>query len=483
MESYGKQSGIPKIDYAAVWSWMMDRREEYPGECFDKPIDSLLVHYCKRDVDVLEKTYEFLTQELEKKGFSPESLELEHQVAAIIAQQERNGFKLDTIHATCLLTDLKTKMAEIYEQMQERWPPTVSERFSEKTGKRLKDEIITFNPGSRKQIGEKLIELGWKPQKLTPTGQPLVDEDTLRGVLFPEGQIIADYFLLQKRIAQIESWLEAMGPDGRVHGKVITNGAVTGRATHSKPNMAQVPATKKDKDGNILYGIEGGYGVESRKCWTVETGNVLVGIDLSGIELRCFAHYLNDPEYTNEVVNGDVHTKNQKAFGVATRSEAKTVLYASLYGASASKIGRIVGGTEQTGKGILDSFRRNVPAFAELQKKVSRYAAKGWLPGLDGRRLLVRSEHSALNTLLQSAGAIIAKRWIVETTKKLNEAKIPYKLVAWIHDELQIETSPGHASTVGRIAVEAAERAGIFLNFRCPVAAEWKSGNNWFDCH
>jgi DNA polymerase I-like protein with 3'-5' exonuclease and polymerase domains len=374
-------------------------------------------------------------------------------------------------------------MAEIYEQMQERWPPTVSERFSEKTGKRLKDEIITFNPGSRKQIGEKLIELGWKPQKLTPTGQPLVDEDTLRGVLFPEGQIIADYFLLQKRIAQIESWLEAMGPDGRVHGKVITNGAVTGRATHSKPNMAQVPATKKDKDGNILYGIEGGYGVESRKCWTVETGNVLVGIDLSGIELRCFAHYLNDPEYTNEVVNGDVHTKNQKAFGVATRSEAKTVLYASLYGASASKIGRIVGGTEQTGKGILDSFRRNVPAFAELQRKVSRYAAKGWLPGLDGRRLLVRSEHSALNTLLQSAGAIIAKRWIVETTKKLNEAKIPYKLVAWVHDELQIETSPGHASTVGRIAVEAAERSGIFLNFRCPVAAEWKSGNNWFDCH
>lgn len=483
LESYGKQSGTQKIDYAAVWSWMMDRREEYPGECFDNPIDSLLVHYCIRDVDVLEKTYEFLTKELEKKEFSPESLELEHQVAAIIAQQERNGFKLDTIHATCLLTDLKTKMAEIYEQMQERWPPVTLERFSEKTGKRLKDEIITFNPGSRKQIGEKLIELGWKPQKLTPTGQPLVDEDTLRGVLFPEGQIIADYFLLQKRIAQIESWLEAMGPDGRVHGKVITNGAVTGRATHSKPNMAQVPATKKDKDGNILYGIEGGYGVESRKCWTVETGNVLVGIDLSGIELRCFAHYLNDPEYTNEVVNGDVHTKNQKAFGVATRSEAKTVLYASLYGASASKIGRIVGGTEQTGKGILDSFRRNVPAFAELQKKVSRYAAKGWLPGLDGRRLLVRSEHSALNTLLQSAGAIIAKRWIVETTKKLNEAKIPYKLVAWVHDELQIETSQGHASTVGRIAVEAAERAGIFLNFRCPVAAEWKSGNNWFDCH
>lgn len=183
MESYGKQSGIPKIDYAAVWSWMMNRREEYPGECFDKPIDSLLVHYCKRDVDVLEKTYEFLTQELEKKGFSPESLELEHQVAAIIAQQERNGFKLDTIHATCLLTDLKTKMAGIYEQMQERWPPVTLERVSEKTGKRLKDAIVTFNPGSRKQIGEKLQELGWKPKKFTETGIPMIDEVVLEEII------------------------------------------------------------------------------------------------------------------------------------------------------------------------------------------------------------------------------------------------------------------------------------------------------------
>ena len=149
----------------------MNRREEYPGECYDKPIVSLLKHYCIRDVEVLEKTYVFLTEQLEKKQFSAESLELEHQVAAIIAQQERNGFKLDTIHATCLLTDLKTKMAGIYEQMQERWPPVTLERVSEKTGKRLKDEIVTFNPGSRKQIGEKLQELGWKPKKFTEIGR------------------------------------------------------------------------------------------------------------------------------------------------------------------------------------------------------------------------------------------------------------------------------------------------------------------------
>lgn len=164
LESYGKQLGIPKIDYPAVWSWMMDRREEYPGECYDKPIEGLLDTYCIRDVDVLARAYDWINSQLEAKGFSADSLELEHQVAAIIAQQERNGFKLDTIHATCLLTDLKTKMAGIYEQMQERWPPVTIERFSEKTGKRLKDEVVTFNPGSRQQIGEKLIELGWKPK-------------------------------------------------------------------------------------------------------------------------------------------------------------------------------------------------------------------------------------------------------------------------------------------------------------------------------
>ena len=183
LESYGKQLGIPKIDYPAVWSWMMNRRQEYPGECYDKPIEGLLHSYCVRDVEVLEKAYKFISKELETKGFSEESLELEHQVAAIIAQQERNGFKLDTIHATCLLTDLKTKMAGIYEQMQERWPPVTNERYSEKTGKRLKDEVVTFNPGSRKQIGEKLQELVWKPKKFTETGQPIVDEVILDQII------------------------------------------------------------------------------------------------------------------------------------------------------------------------------------------------------------------------------------------------------------------------------------------------------------
>ena len=164
----------------------MNRRQEYPGECYDKPIEGLLHSYCVRDVEVLEKAYKFISKELETKGFSEESLELEHQVAAIIAQQERNGFKLDTIHATCLLASLKEKLSKISERAQELYPPKTVERFSDKTGKKLKDATIVFNIGSRQQIAEKLIELGWKPKKFTDKGSIIIDENTL-------GDIINDY--------------------------------------------------------------------------------------------------------------------------------------------------------------------------------------------------------------------------------------------------------------------------------------------------
>jgi DNA polymerase I-like protein with 3'-5' exonuclease and polymerase domains len=471
LEAWGNELGKEKIDYGKVWSWMVGRPEEYSGEAFDKPIPNLLEHYCVRDVAVLRDLFVRLCSDLESKGFSQESVTLEHQVASIIAKQERNGFKLDTIYATCLLADLKGKMAGIYEQMQEQWPPVTKERYSEKTGKRLKDETITFNPASRQQIGEKLIELGWKPKKFTPTGQPIVDEAVLVALDFPEAKIIAEYLMLQKRVAQVESWMDAVGKDGRVHGRVITNGAVTGRATHSKPNMAQIPNSGSP------------YGKECRQCWTVEEGMVQVGVDLSGIELRCFAHYLNDEDYIKEVVYGDVHTRNQQAFGVDSRNDAKTILYASLYGASPAKIGSIIGASEAKGRAIIARFQKSIPAYAVLQNKVAKYAEKGWLPGLDGRKLSVRSEHSALNTLLQSAGAIISKQWLVCFSKKLDRAKIPYKLLAWVHDEVQFETEAGYAEELGKIVVESAKEAGEILKFRCPVGAEYKIGANWYDCH
>ena len=477
LEAWGKTLGKEKIDYADRWEQLQGRKQAYKGECFDHPDMVLLEEYCIADVEVTERLYKKLLTELESKKFSQDSIDLEHSVAAILSQQERNGFKLDIPYATVLLADIKGRMAEVYESMQQRWPSYEVERISEKTGKKLKPLLVTFNPGSRKQIGEKLIELGWKPDKFTETGQPMVDEGILSKLHYPEAKMIAEYLMLQKRVAQIESWIEAVGSDGRVHGKVITNGAVTGRMTHQSPNMAQIP-----NHGSV-------YGAECRACWTVEPGRVLVGCDASGLELRMLAHYMKDQDYVKTVVEGsskdgtDVHTKNQKAAGLQTRDQAKTFIYAFLYGAGPSKIGSIVGGSAKDGERLTNSFLNATPALKALRDKVSKYAGKGFVPGLDGRKIWVRSEHAALNSLLQGAGAIVMKKALVLLADKIKDNKWDAKFVANVHDEWQIEAAEAHADEVGRAARQSIIEAGEHFKLRCPLDGEYKIGRNWAETH
>ena len=489
LDAWGKELGVQKLDYKATWQWMMNRREEYDGESFDNPIGELLNFYCRRDVSVLCLLFSRLSDDVALHGFKQDSVVLEHTVASIIKKQETNGFKLDVVHATCLLSELKGKMSAINDKMQETWPPYEQERFSEKTGKKLKSEIITFNPASRQQVADKLIGLGWKPTKKTEKGSVIVDESTLQGLKWPEAQMIAEYFMLQKRIAQIESWLEVVADDGRVHGRVITNGAVTGRMTHMKPNMAQVPAVKKDDKGTILYGTAGGYGVECRQCWTVEEGNVLVGCDASGLELRMLAHYMKDDKYVKTVCEGsskdgtDVHTVNQKAASLQTRDQAKTFIYAFLYGAGPAKIGSIVGGNSAAGQKLIDAFLKGTPALKRLRDKVSVYASKGYVPGLDGRKIWVRSEHAALNSLLQGAGAIVMKKALCILNDTIQKNGWDAKFVANVHDEFQIECKTDIADLVGQAGKQAIIDAGIAYNLRCPLDGEYKIGRNWRETH
>lgn len=483
LDAWGARLGIKKLDYKATWQWMMNRREEYDGECFDKPVEVLLECYCKRDVDVLGLLYLHLSSDVGVQGFSLDSVALEHQVAAIISKQEKNGFKLDTIHATCLLAELKGKMSAINDRMQALYPPYEVERISEKTGKTLKPEVVVFNPASRQQIAEKLIGLGWKPKKFTeptanyPQGQAIVDESTLMGLKYPLAGMIAEYMMLGKRIAQIESWLEVVGADGRVHGRVITNGAVTGRMTHMKPNMAQIPNSGSP------------YGPECRQCWTVEEGNVLVGCDASGLELRMLAHYMKDEGYVKTVCEGsskdgtDVHTVNQKAAGLQTRDQAKTFIYAFLYGAGPAKIGSIVGGSSTAGQKLINAFLKGTPALQRLRDKVSVYASKGYVPGLDGRKIWVRSEHAALNSLLQGAGAIVMKEALVIFNDKIKANGWTVKLTVNVHDELQMECRPEIAEDVGKACVASIEEAGRAFNLRCPLTGEYKIGKTWRDTH
>lgn len=438
-------------------------------EDFEGGVTPEMLEYCKEDTAICGELYLYLLKELQ--GFSEQSIKLEHDVQRIVAAQERHGFTLDRSLACSLVADWKKRLSDIEESLQTVFPPIVTPRVSEKTGKPLKDDVEVFNPGSRQQIAKRLISKGWKPTKHTEKGQVIVDESVLAGVDIPEAKLIAEYLLVQKRVAQVESWLDAVSEDGRVHGKVISNGAISGRATHHSPNMAQVPNSGSE------------FGKECRQCWTVPDGFKLVGVDLAQLELRCLAHYMRDEEYTKELLNGDIHTKNQLAAGLPTRASAKTFIFATVYGAGPAKIGSIIGAGAKEGKQILQRFLDATPSLKRLREKVERLSTQGFLPGLDGRKLYIRSQHSALNTLLQGAGAIISKYWMLEIEKEIRKNKIRAYQVAWVHDEVQFEVEAERAEEFGQLAVEAARRVTDIVQFRCPLDAEHHVGNNWSESH
>ena len=452
LDSWGVRLGLKKGDFSD----------------FDGGLSEDMVEYCIQDVEITHALFTHLDSSLLDWG---KSVDLEHEVALVVKKQEENGFKLDVPKCMVMLSEWQQSLMDIEEELQQVFQPITTERFSDKTGKRLKDKVEVFNPGSRKQIAERLMSLGWKPRKHTEKGSVIVDEKVLQTVKIPQAKPILRYLLLQKRVAQVKSWVENVSERGRVHCQVRTNGAITGRMTHSKPNLAQVPRVGSE------------YGEECRSVWTVEDGNVLLGADASGLELRMLAHYMDDRNYTKEILEGDIHTANMQAAGLTDRDQAKTFIYAFLYGAGPAKIGQIVGGGEQEGKRLIASFLKNTPALQKLKDKVSRLAEKEWLPALDGRRLIVRSQHAALNTLLQGAGAIVMKQALVILNKKLINANMDARFVANVHDEWQIETTEQDAETVGHFAVQSIRQAGIRLNLRCPLDGEFKVGLNWAATH
>ena len=476
----------------AAWG----ERLKFPkGDYYDwSALTPEMVVYCQQDVRVTERVYKVLMQEL--GSFGNDSVDLEHDVQYSISKQIQNGWLLDERKATDLVAELQEKQNEVKEQVHKAFTPLptfvkeiepkfkkdgslssvglkfLGDDWQNVAGRFSRIDWPEFNLGSRQQIGRYLRRFGWKPEKFTETGQPIVDEKTLEDVTdIPEAQLIAEYLMVQKRIAQVQSWLDAIESDGRVHGQVNACGAVTGRMTHSKPNMAQVPA------------VGAPYGYECRACWVVPEGHKLVGVDASGLELRMLASFMNDKEYTNEILNGDIHTTNQRNAGLSTRSQAKTFIYAFLYGAGDAKIGSIVDGSQRTGARLRQRFLDNTPALAELRERVALASQRGYLRGLDGRCLHIRSEHSALNTLLQSAGAVVMKKALQIFEQYAPKWKLDYKLLGSIHDEYQIEAKEDHADKVGYLMVESIKAAGIALNLKCPLDGEYKIGNNWAETH
>jgi DNA polymerase I-like protein with 3'-5' exonuclease and polymerase domains len=475
LEAWGYRLGNYKGDFKGPWdTWTKEMQD-----------------YCEQDVEV---TYNLYKRILEKE-YSQDAIDLEHQFCHVIARQERFGFEFDMKAASDFYGKLVEKRNELQTKLQEVFPPwEVRTPFVpkvnnaklgyEKGVKTYKVKVIEFNPNSRQHIAHCLTErYGWKPTVFTEGGQAKVDESVLKDLDYPEAKIMAEYFLVNKRIAQLaegkQGWMKCE-KKGRIYGSVNTNGAVTGRCTHSHPNIAQVPSVSAE------------FGKECRALFTVRRGHRLVGCDASGLELRCLAHYMarwDSGAYAKEVTEGDIHTANQIAAGLPTRNQAKTFIYAFLYGAGGEKIGSIVEGSAKEGNRLKGRFLRKTPALKYLIDAVQRRATeRGHLIGLDGRHLKIRSPHAALNTLLQSAGALVMKQALIVLDQRLqkDEGLKPgddYEFVANIHDEFQIEVKEDLAETVGQLAVQSIRDAGDHFDFQCPLDGEYKIGKTWAETH
>jgi DNA polymerase-1 len=465
-----------------------------------------MMTYCTQDTRVTA----LLLASLLALEWNEKCITLEHDFAWCLQRMEANGFSFDLDAARSLYVTLSTRKLDLLEQLKVMF---ADDKIPMKThlaraGGRLfpskkaakeagfspkmidqgpcKQKIVPFNPGSRDHIADRLQRLGWKPTEFTKEGKPKVDETVLSTIKLTTKQesveLLNEYLLLVKRMGMLaegqQAWLK-LEVNGRMHGRVNTNGAVTGRCTHSNPNMAQVPR------------VGSPYGLECRSLFKASKGMVLVGCDAAGLELRCLAHYLapyDGGTYAENILKADIHTVNQEAAGLPTRDAAKTFIYAFLYGAGDTKIGEIISQGRAAGKKIKQKFLRSLPALAKLKTCVtSACSGRAFLRGLDGRHLAIRSEHAALNTLLQAAGAVVMKQATVLLYEQLTHDGLihgqDWSFVAHVHDEFQLEVLPEHVEKVKQYAVESIRNAGDVLNFRCPLDGEAKAGANWAETH
>lgn len=496
LKAWGYRLGVLKGDFAEDTDW--------------KAWSKSMQDYCEQDVEVTEA----LRKKLKTKShmLTKRAIELEHWFAYIISKQEKFGYKFDVEKAEKLYQQLTLRRIEIDDQLLKvipSWYVSAGEAVPKVNNSKngvtkgvpyTKVKLQVFNPSSRQQIADRLINLyGWKPKEFTPSGQPQIDETTLSVLKIPEAKLLAERFMVEKRLGQLaegqQAWLK-LERNGRIHGSVNTIGAVTGRCTHSAPNVAQVPSTRAP------------YGHECRSLFTVDDGYVQIGADASGLELRCLAHYMakyDGGAYARELLEGDIHTANQIAAGLPTRDNAKTFIYGFLYGAGDAKIGEIVGKGAKEGKELKNNFLNKTPALKRLREDIesqvtvkrssddgTRYSKpevkKGaYLTGIDGRHLHIRHAHAALNTLLQSAGALLVKQATVNLYQMLSTKGYvwgkDWAMIAHVHDEYQLQVRKEIAEDVAKIAEEAFRQAGRDFNWRCPLDGEAKIGNNWADCH
>ena len=488
-----------------AWGYRLGEHKGEYGEqsgAWDKYSTEML-DYCEQDVKVTVKLYEKLLS----KKVPAEALKIEHDFARIITRQVQYGWYFNVKEAEKLHIQLMLDKEIIEKELEDTFKPLsdwvpmrkvtqfnkdgseskvyknqVLRGATEHNGEWGRWDELYFNPGSRQHIARWLKELyNWESPRQTEKGSPIIDESILKEVNYPEAQLLVKYFLIRKVLGMVaegaNGWLKLVRTDSRIHGDIDTLGAVTGRCTHMRPNVAQVPSNRAFM------------GTECRQLFTVPKGKVIVGCDASGLELRMLAHYMaryDNGAYGEQVVNGDIHTINQEAAGLPTRANAKTFIYAFLYGAGNAKLGTVVGGGLKAGKKLKEDFFAKLPALKQLSDAVQRAAEKGFLVGLSKRKYYVRSPHSALNVLLQGAGAMVMKYYLVALDALLQEefvAGTDYEFVGNIHDEVQLEVTEDKAKRVAEIAELAFADVEALLQFRVKLEGEANIGANWNDTH
>ena len=460
-----------------------------------------MLDYCKQDVNVTVKLFELI----KNQNYSQSSLQLEHAFAQAINKQIRSGIPFDVDQCIDLVDVLRRKQKTLEEELKKLFPPIEhKEWFIPKVNSKArgyikgvpfeKVKVESFNPGSRQQIVERLkAKYNWTPKKKTEKGNPILNDEVLEQLHFPEAKLLAEYMLIQKRLGQIadgsNAWLKLVNnSDGRMHGDVITNGCITGRCAHRHPNAAQIPAGYSP------------YGKECRSLFHAPEGWDLIGIDAKALELRCLAGYLaiwDNGKYGDLVTdpNGDIHTYNQRQFGVATRDISKRLLYGMLYGCGYLKAGTIIDPNckdqnklKDLGSAAINGFMKGVPALKKLKDQIEETIEdRSYLIGLDRRILYCRSAFKGLNVLLQSAGAILMKQVVINVHKNMKDIGLVYgkdwEQMLMVHDEIQIACAPQHTEVIREQALRAFPQAQEFFGFRCLIEGDSRVGSNWFETH
>lgn len=477
LESYGFRLGLLKGDFKdkeqfEVWSQEMQT-------------------YCERDVEITYKLYKLI----ENVNYSKEAIELEHKFAYWIKKQEEYGVLIDVTSLEKLYQSLLKRRLELEKHLASvfpNWerldsvfrPKRDNAKLGYKKGVPINRYITeVFNPNSREHIANRLqVLFGWKPTQFTATGKPEINEKILSELKFPIAKVLAEHFLVQKRISQLaegdQSLLKSIS-NGKIYGKIIENGAVTGRCTHHSPNLAQVPS----KDSL--------YGTEFRQLFIAPSNMVMCGIDFSGLELRVLSHYLfnfDDGSFQKELLEADIHTTNQKILGLSSRSQAKTFIYAYIYGAGNKRIAEIIGTSDNEARVVREKFEEALPALKLLNQSArNKFRSTGYLKGLDGRKLICRAEYSTLNTLIQSAGALLVKQGTIILNDNLVRNGFvwgkDYAMVLHIHDEMQFYVVKEKIEQFKSIASLTFELTQKHFNFRCPLTGEIKVGSNWSETH